>query len=215
MSRLYRTARLASLSGLALSSVSKKSVFGDDNASVGATAIVTAGDAKAIMPSQSDAIAVYLNEESIRYLKVKLKKLGYGDYNGNMVVIKSDAKKIDNYIFEPLFGDRVAFRIKGIVEITNEQERGGQDDEGAAAGSSGSRGSSANPSPHKLIACTGRLSSIAGEIKDDDGYIASLPLYHDNDVVVDLDINPDPDHPFHDFNYKVCFLTLPFMHETR
>ena len=187
MSRLYRNAWLASLPSIVLSAVCKKSAYGDDAAKPAAP---QPDEAK----KSPDAIAVYLNEESIRYLKVKLKKMGYGGYNGNMVVIKSDANRIDNYIFEPLFGDRVAFRIKGIVEITNDQEGG---DDGSIS------------EPHKLVACTGRLSSIAGEIKDDDGYLPSLPLYHDKHVVVDLDINPDPDHPFHAFNYKVPLYRSP------
>ena len=54
------------------------------------------------------------------------------------------------YIYEPLFGDRAAFRVKGLIIPTNKDD---------------------------TIVALGRVSTVMGEIKDDD-YEASLPLYN-------------------------------------
>lgn len=95
-------------------------------------------------------MAVYLTPESRQNLQKQLTHLGVGATHevGSRVVVKSSLTPQDVYMYQPLFGERAAFRIKGIVR-TN-----GSD----------------------LVAGLGRVSTVAGELRDDDCE-ASVTLY--------------------------------------
>ncbi len=67
----------------------------------------------------------------------------------HFIAIRGFSLDEDLYIYEPLFGDRAAFRLKGLIIPTNKDDN---------------------------IVGLGRVSTVMGEIKDDD-YEASLPIY--------------------------------------
>ena len=97
-------------------------------------------------------LAVYLTPESRQNLQKQLTNLGIGATHevGSRVVVKSSLSPQDVYMYQPLFGERAAFRIKGIVRTQ------GSD----------------------LVAGLGRVSTVAGELRDDDDDCeASVTLY--------------------------------------
>ena len=95
-------------------------------------------------------LAVYLSPESRSNLQRQLSNLGIGKTHevGNRVIVKSSLSAQDTYLYEPLFGERAAFRIKGIVKAEG----------------------------NDLVAGLGRVSTVAGELLDDDCE-ASITLY--------------------------------------
>lgn len=98
-------------------------------------------------PPHNDVIAVYLTSQSKEALSKYLYKKGLPTYSGKYVVIKNNASKDDSYVYEPLYGERAAFRLKGFVKTSDGR-----------------------------IACKGRISSMIGEIRDDN-FDPSLPLH--------------------------------------
>ena len=74
-----------------------------------------------IRTKNSDAgacdIAIYLTEESQTTLRNHLDKVGLKNVHFEpQVIIRRDADPDSVFQFEPLFGERVAFRLKGIAE---------------------------------------------------------------------------------------------------
>ncbi|RYH17257.1 hypothetical protein EON65_28835 [archaeon] len=96
--------------------------------------------------STNEVIAVYLTAQSKNILNKTLETRGFSDPQVNFVSINSVAKKDDVYVYEPLFGTRAAFRLKGIVKL----------DDGRAVG-------------------VGRISNMTGEVKDIE-IEAALPI---------------------------------------
>jgi hypothetical protein len=61
-------------------------------------------------------VAVYLTPASKEALAVHLSSVGVkGEVNPSRVVVKRSCQPKDYYEYEPLFGERVAFRLKGIA----------------------------------------------------------------------------------------------------
>ena len=100
-------------------------------------------------------LAVYLTDESHRNLQAQLAKLGVGATHtaGRRVVVRSRLSVQDDYMYQPLYGERAAFRLKGLIRA------------GGAA---------------DLVVGTGRVSTVAGELKDADCE-ASITLYPNAD----------------------------------
>jgi hypothetical protein len=98
-------------------------------------------------------LGVYLTEESHKNLQAQLEQIGIGKTHlaGKRVIVRSSLTSRDEFVYFPIFGERVAFRLKGIVRA---------EDSG-------------------LVVGTGRLSTVAGELKDDD-CVASVTLYPKN-----------------------------------
>jgi len=94
-----------------------------------------------------DVVALYLSPQSRGQLEKHLKKQGM-NYTGEFISIRSSASPADVEVFEPLFGERAAFRLKGIVKTTEGEN---------------------------FVAGVGRVSTIIGEIRDED-FEPSLPL---------------------------------------
>lgn len=95
----------------------------------------------------SEFIAVFFKNESKVLMEKYLEKKGFKDHTADYVCIHSHPNKDSSYIFEPLYGGRTAFRLKGIVELAD----------GRAVG-------------------VGRVSNMVGEVKDD-GFVVSMPLF--------------------------------------
>lgn len=60
-------------------------------------------------------IVVLLSPKSQELLKKQLEKLGIKGISGKQVVIKSHATNDDEYVYQPIMDDRVAFRLKGLL----------------------------------------------------------------------------------------------------
>jgi len=71
-----------------------------------------------------------------------------------LTAIRGFSLNEDLYVYEPLFGDRAAFRLKGLIIPKNKDDN---------------------------IVGLGRISTVMGDIKDDD-YEASLPIYSKDKV---------------------------------
>jgi hypothetical protein len=95
-------------------------------------------------------MGVYLTEESHKNLQAQLDQIGIGKTHdvGKRVIVRSTLTSRDEFVYFPIYGERVAFRLKGILRA---------EDSG-------------------LVVGTGRLSTVAGELKDDDCE-ASVTLY--------------------------------------
>lgn len=61
-------------------------------------------------------IAVVLTAKSRENLKNHLRKVGMTGCDGTIVILKDRVNDKDIYLYEPLFGERVAFRLKGIIK---------------------------------------------------------------------------------------------------
>eukprot|EP01038_Epipyxis_sp_PR26KG_P007985 gene7985-10828_t len=92
-------------------------------------------------------IGLYLTENSKVSLKAFLKKYGMENHQASSVWLKGSVKQSDLHIYKPIFGQRVVFRLKGIISLSN----------GDAVG-------------------FGRLSCLSGELKDSD-FVVSMPMY--------------------------------------
>jgi hypothetical protein len=95
-------------------------------------------------------MGVYLTDESHKNLQAQLDQIGVGKTHdvGKRVIVRSTMTSRDEFVYFPIYGERVAFRLKGIVRA---------EDSG-------------------LVVGMGRLSTVAGELKDDDCE-ASITLY--------------------------------------
>jgi hypothetical protein len=61
-------------------------------------------------------VAVYLAPASRTELNAYLRKMGVeGTVDTSRVVVRRSCDKSDSYLYEPLFGERAAFRIKGLI----------------------------------------------------------------------------------------------------
>lgn len=66
---------------------------------------------------QAHDVAMYLTPVSQSELQAHLKKLGIqGDIDTSRVVVRRSCDKDDSYYYEPLFGERAAFRLRGIIK---------------------------------------------------------------------------------------------------
>lgn len=95
---------------------------------------------------KDEIINVYLKEDSVRMLDKFLKNRGYTNHKAEYVCIHSKANSSISYIFQPLFSQRAAFRIRGIVDL-----------------------------PDGNAVAVGRLSNMVGELKDDH-FEVSMPI---------------------------------------
>jgi len=59
---------------------------------------------------------VFLSSKSKDNLRQHLPKVSLKEYEGEIVVLKSKLESQDLYLYEPLIGQRVAFRLKGIIK---------------------------------------------------------------------------------------------------
>jgi len=122
-------------------------------AGVGATTTTT-GARQALAekkePEPWKYLAVYLTPESHKNLQAQLDKLEMGTTHtpARRVIVRSRMSGQDEYIYQPLYGERAAFRLKGVVK---------SEDAG-------------------LLVGLGRLSTIAGELREED-FEASITLY--------------------------------------
>lgn len=90
--------------------------------------------------TSKDKLVMALSPKSVEFLKRHLHKLGMPNYESKYVVLKNQMSLDDGYIYEPILGERVVFRLKGFVKT----ELG--------------------------VAGHGRVSSLTGEIRDDHYY---------------------------------------------
>jgi len=70
-----------------------------------------------------NVIALYLTKKSKEHLKERLSKVGYKDYTADYVVIKRLAGKTINddiKYYEQYYGDKAAFRLKGIIKTDDD-----------------------------------------------------------------------------------------------
>lgn len=76
-------------------------------------------DLKPSSKDKKDAIhdvAVYLAPASRTELNAYLRKIGVeGTVDTSRVVVRRSCDSSDSYLYEPLFGERAAFRIKGLI----------------------------------------------------------------------------------------------------
>lgn len=71
--------------------------------------------------SESDRyVAISLATKSQNDLKEYLDKKQLGNFSSQLIIIKQLTANIDDqYVYEPLFGERAAFRLKGIAKTKN------------------------------------------------------------------------------------------------
>lgn len=62
-----------------------------------------------------DKVAIYLTENSKLILEEGLKKVGLSGYRADYIVLRRGAGKADRYPYEPLYGRKVCFRLKGLL----------------------------------------------------------------------------------------------------
>ena len=70
-----------------------------------------------------NVIALYLTKKSKDHLKDRLSKVGYKNYTADYVVIKRLAGETiseDVQYYEQFYGDKAAFRLKGIIKTDND-----------------------------------------------------------------------------------------------
>lgn len=104
-------------------------------------------DRKKAVPKQAN-ISVYVGEDGKKALKNFLIERNYHDRCPHSVCVVKNAAEADHHVYKPLYGQQVAFRLKGIV----------QTDSGYMAG-------------------VGSISSLGGVIEDDN-FVASMPFVH-------------------------------------
>ena len=76
--------------------------------------------ASAVDSTQIHDVAMYLTAQSKSDLKTSLKNMGIeGDVDTSRVVVRRSCTKDDSYYYEPLFGERAAFRLKGLIRTDN------------------------------------------------------------------------------------------------
>lgn len=76
----------------------------------------TTGEKKADI-NRKHMVALYLTEESQKSMKKHLSNFGEkGEYDLSKVVIRRNCTSKDSYPYEPLFGERAAFRMKSIIK---------------------------------------------------------------------------------------------------
>jgi hypothetical protein len=102
--------------------------------------------------NNNEIIAVYLTPTSQESVEKYCKSIGLPNHTSKYVVIKNEADQEDSYIYQPLYGERAAFRMKGIIKTEN----------GKISGS-------------------GLISTIVGEVMDDT-FDSSIVIVNKNDL---------------------------------
>ena len=59
---------------------------------------------------------MFLSSRSKENLSEYLPNVSLNDYEADFVVLKSNVDEQDLFLYEPLLGQRVAFRLKGIIK---------------------------------------------------------------------------------------------------
>jgi hypothetical protein len=95
---------------------------------------------------EKESISVYLKPKSRVLLQKFLEERGYSGRDGRAVTIAHNATDQEVFVYKPLFGQRAAFRVKGLIH--------------AEDGS---------------LVATGRVSTMVGELKEPD-FEPALPL---------------------------------------
>lgn len=98
-----------------------------------------------------ESISLYLKPESKEILAKYLADRGIASKEPQIVCFSRNASADHQYIYKPLYGQRAAFRLKGLVTT----------DAGAVVG-------------------VGRVSTMVGEVSDVD-YVASMPFFDTKD----------------------------------
>lgn len=110
-------------------------------------AAITICDEKRTSKEKTENISLYLKPESKAILTKFLADRGVEGKEPQFVCFSRNATKDHTYVYKPLYGQRAAFRLKGLV----------QTDSGIVVG-------------------VGKISTMVGEVKDDD-YVASVPFF--------------------------------------
>jgi intermembrane space import and assembly protein 40 len=87
----------------------------------GLRSIARAEETRSDMPEASTkpTLAIYLNAESKATIKAQLPKMGIVDADWRppeRIVLKSRMDEVDHYVYSPIYGERVAFRLQGVVK---------------------------------------------------------------------------------------------------
>ena len=108
--------------------------------------------------SKPEFIAVYFKPESKKLLTDYMVAKGHGSTinHPGFVVLTYNVDKKTSYIYQPLYGERLAFRLKGLIKLDNGQLVG-----------------------------TGRISNVSGPLVDDD-WKAALPFVEDETEISHL-----------------------------
>ncbi len=101
--------------------------------------------------NKEEVIGVYLKPESKKLIAEFLRKRGLGGKTVDYVAMYSAAEENDSYIFRPLFGERAAFRLTGLLTL----------EDGTMVG-------------------MGRLSNMIGEIQIDEREVC-IPIFSNNE----------------------------------
>eukprot|EP01039_Chlorochromonas_danica_P003881 gene3881-4239_t len=104
-----------------------------------------------------EMVAVYLKPDSKAVLETALAKRNIKNATVRYVCINTAASKSDLYVYQPLFGNRTAFRLKELITL----------EDGSVVG-------------------TGRVSNMIGEIKDAELEV-SLPIFKGENSSLDED----------------------------
>jgi hypothetical protein len=64
-----------------------------------------------------DTIAIFLKPESKKLVESYLKSKGIADPHVDYICINGKASKASRYVFEPLYSERTAFRLKGLLKL--------------------------------------------------------------------------------------------------
>jgi hypothetical protein len=97
---------------------------------------------------QHDTVAMFLKPESKQLVEKFLKSKGIANPHVDYVCVNGRASKASRYVFEPLYGERAAFRLKGMITLGDGR-----------------------------IVGVGRASNMVGELKDDEVEV-SLPIHN-------------------------------------
>eukprot|EP01041_Mallomonas_annulata_P004523 gene4523-8983_t len=87
--------------------------------------------------NNNDSILIQLTSKSKEQLRSHLHKIGLDGYVADRVIIKNNPSNDDIFVYEPILGERVVFRLKGLVKS------------------------------ERAVAGIGRVASMSGEILDD------------------------------------------------
>ncbi len=66
--------------------------------------------------NHDDSLVVSLTPKSRLFLKKYLEKNDMSGYDGNNIFLKIAPNANDNYVYEPIIGERMVFRMKGLIK---------------------------------------------------------------------------------------------------
>jgi len=110
-------------------------------------AALTICEEKRASKEKTENISLYLKPESKAILAKFLADRGIEGKEPQFVCFSRNASKDHTYVYKPLYGQRAAFRLKGLVQTDN-----------------------------GIVVGVGKISTMVGEVKDDD-YVASVPFF--------------------------------------